>query len=261
MKEDKKVEKQIQDTYNWESVARGSDNVFVNMTEAMVEAIPEIGVLFAAGNEAYKKAISHALTQSRKNLIECLKNSSATFTLESVSKEDFIINFSNLYQAVIRLRSNEKVQLMTNLFASAHFGKALCDLDEYDEMIERLNRLSLREIKILQLLHVQKDGITNNGFYEQIKEEYGMEKEIVNNILSSMTQSGFCKEKVGTYTGYTGNIYYTTDLFSRFLKLIHIDDNVCEKEKEQRHKHREEDVLNIEDVINEDIDNSIDLLF
>ena len=81
MKEDKKVEKQIKDTYIWESVVRGSDNVFVNMTKAMVEAIPEIGALIAASNEAYNKAITHALTQSRNNLIECLKNSSATFTL------------------------------------------------------------------------------------------------------------------------------------------------------------------------------------
>ena len=88
-----------------------------------------------------------------------------------------------------------------------------------------------------------------------------MEKEMVNNILSSMTQSGFCKEKIGTYTGYTGNVYYTTDLFSRFLKLIHIDDNVGEKEKEQRHKHSEEDVLNIESVNNEEIDSIIEPIF
>ena len=42
------------------------------------------------------------------------------------------------------------------------------------------------------------------------------------------TRTGFCKEKVGAYLGYEGDVYYTTSLFESFLKCI----GVCAEETE-----------------------------
>lgn len=252
--EDIELKKQIKITGYWEDALRAIDeNMLVVATKSAEKSIPGVGTAVSVLDDLSTNALKKKVDKSRKELVACLKKASPNFTLDSVSDEDFITDFANLYEANLRLRSNEKVQFMANLFVSAHCGEVLCGLDEYDEMLERLNRLSLREIKLLYLLH--KHGGTSEKFYKDAGEELGIETELINNMLSSITQSGFCKEKVGAFLSYTGNTYYTTELYSRFLSLIHIDDGVGTEEKERRKKKREEGALLEDDIITEeDID-------
>ena len=52
------------------------------------------------------------------------------------------------------------------------------------------------------------------------------------NILSAVTRTGFCKEKVGAYLGYEGDVYYTTPLFENFLKCIGVRAEEAESERD-----------------------------
>lgn len=250
MDEDEKLNKLLKDTGNWEDALKALDeNSLVVTTKEVAKAIPGAGTVVAAANAFLCNVLHKKVEANRRKLLESLKAASSNYTIHSVSKEDFIVDFMNLRDVTDRLRSNEKIQFMANLFVSTHCGENDDGLDEYDEMLERINRLSLREIKLLCLL--RKYGETTEEFYGQASEEFSLDKEVINNMLSSMTQSGFCKEKVGAYVGYTGNVYYTTELYARFLQLIDVDDGLSEEDRKQRRKAGEDDVMS--DVQEEDI--------
>lgn len=230
MDADEKLNKLLRDTGNWEDALKAlEENTLVVTTKEVVKSVPGAGTVVAAADTFLSNMLHKKIEANRRQLLECLKAASPNYTIHSVSKEEFIVDFMNLRDVTDRLRSNEKIQFMANLFVSTHCGEAGYDLDEYDEMLERMNRLSLREIKLLCLLH--KYGETTEEFYGQAGKEFGLDKEVINNILSSMTQSGFCKEKVGTYLGYTGNVYYTTELYARFLQLIGVDDRLSDEDR------------------------------
>ena len=104
------------------------------------------------------------------------------------------------------------------------------DIDLYEENLKRLEELSIREITILAKLHQYK--YNNEAFYEDIRKDCGIEKDEVKNILSAVTRTGFCKEKVGAYLGYEGDVYYTTPLFESFLKCIGVGAEEAERERD-----------------------------
>lgn len=242
MDEDKKLNKILKETGNWEDALKALDeNTLVVTTKEVAKSVPGVGTVVAAADAFLGNVLNKKVEANRRKLLECLKGASPNFTIHTVSKEDFIVDFMNLRTVTDRLRSNEKIQFMANLFVSTHCGEDDYDLNEYDEMLERMNRLSLREIKLLCLLH--KYGETTGEFYEQASKEFGLDKEVINNMLSSITQSGFCKEKVGTYLGYTGNTYYTTELYARFLQLISVDDGLSDEERNRRKKDRGDGVM------------------
>ena len=243
--EDDKVQKRINQTRTWEDITRAvEDNSLVTFTKSIAKMVPGAGNAVSVADDNLTKLIDKNVQKRRKKLVEYLQMASPTYTFETIS-EEFIIDFANLYSAVMRLRSNEKIQMMVQLFVSAHCDsdaeKNDYDLEEYDEMLEKINRLSLREIKLLYLLH--KHGTTSEAFYIEAKEALGISDELINNILSSITQTGFCKEKVGTYLGYAGNQYYTTELYSRFLKMIHVEDGISDDEKKKRLQNQHEEAF------------------
>lgn len=237
MDEDEKLNKLLKKTGNWEDALKALDeNTLVVTTKEAAKAVPGAGTVVAAADAFLCNVLNKKVEENRRKLLESLKAASPNYTIHSVSKEEFIVDFMNLRDVTGRLRSNEKIQFMANLFVATHCGENDDGLDEYDEMLERINRLSLREIKLLCLLH--KYGETTEEFYGQAGEEFCLDKEVINNMLSSMTQSGFCKEKVGAYLGYTGNVYYATELYARFLQLIGVDDVLADEERERQRKDR-----------------------
>lgn len=255
--EDDKLQKQINKTRTWEDIARAvEDNSLVTFTKSIAKVSPGAGNVVSVADDNLTKIIDKNVQKRRKKLVEYLQMASPTYTFDTIS-EEFIIDFANLYSAVMRLRSNEKIQMMVQMFVSAHCDSDVTekddyDLEEYDEMLEKINRLSLREIKLLYLLH--KHGTTSNEFYSESKEALGISTELINNMLLSITQTGFCKEKVGMYLGYTGNQYYTTELYSRFLKMIHVEDGISDDEKKVRLQNQQEEVFSEEPITKEDIE-------
>ena len=162
--EDDKLQKQINKTRTWEDIARAvEDNSLVTVTKSIAKVAPGVGNVVSAADDNLTKIIDKNVQKRRKKLVEYLQMASPTYTFDTIS-EEFIIDFANLYSAVMRLRSNEKIQMMVQMFVSAHCDSDVTekddyDLEEYDEMLEKINRLSLREIKLLYLLH--KHGTTS----------------------------------------------------------------------------------------------------
>ena len=94
---------------------------------------------------------------------------------------------------------------------------------------------------MLRILH--KYGESTEVFYEQIQDELDLTKDMTDSLLTSITKTGFCKEKTGVYLNYQGNSFYTTDLFSRFLALINVDDGLSEEDRIKRKKTRDEGIV------------------
>ena len=145
---------------------------------------------------------------------------------EVVADVPFLMELARTLEVLNRLATNEKVLYIANLFKHTFLLAGDRDIDLYEENLKRLEELSIREITILAKLHQYK--YNNEAFYEDIRKDCGIEKDEVKNILSAVTRTGFCKEKVGAYLGYEGDVYYTTSLFESFLKCI----GVCAEETE-----------------------------
>lgn len=232
------IERQKCRIHSWEHLEKAYNNPMLMVQKECAKAVPGVGLGVSITDSLLSSLIQKQIQKNHKELLKCLKDASPEIVLEDVSEEEFIMDYVNLHIVVERLRSNEKIQFLANLFISAHCGQTCCNLDEYDEMINRLNMLSLREISMLQILH--KYGESTEVFYEQIQDELDLAKDMTDSLLTSITKTGFCKEKTGVYLNYQGNSFYTTDLFSRFLALINVDDGLSEEDRIQRKKTRDE---------------------
>lgn len=238
---DKELRKAKNKTKFWEQIENTYNITLVSTAKEGAKAVPGPGVAIAIGDAFFDSVIQRQVAKNRQELLKCLKSASSDITLTNVSDEEFIMDYVNLQNVTDRLRSNEKIQIMANLFVSAHCGDTLCNFDEYDEMLERINSLSLREITLLRILH--KHGESTRAFYAEAENELHLSEDITNSLLTSITKTGFCKEKTGAMLNYNGNSFYTTDLFSRLLVLIKVEDGLTVEERERRKKAREEGLI------------------
>lgn len=215
------LDNQIRKTGHWEKLQKfATENMFVVAAKEYVKSVPEIGSYAAVVEAVLSNILDKKVKENRRILLESLKQASPQYTIGSVSTEDFIMDYMNLQSSVERLRSNEKIQFMANLFVSAHCGNIICNLNEYDEMLQKLNYLSFREIALLDLLHIY--GYNSNDFYKHAKQDLNISKEICIGLLTSISQTGFCKEITGAYPG-EGDCFVITELYNRFLELIHVE--------------------------------------
>ena len=176
--------------------------------------------------ELLEQEVAGFQKRKREEFLSYITESGELIVKSDVADVPFLMELARTLEVLNRLATNEKVLYIANLFKHTFLLAGDRDIDLYEENLKRLEELSIREITILAKLHQYK--YNNEAFYEDIRKDCGIEKDEVKNILSAVTRTGFCKEKVGAYLGYEGDVYYTTSLFESFLKCI----GVCAEETE-----------------------------
>ena len=170
-------------------------------------------------DEAIDLTFGYFRNKKQEEFFDIIRNSN-TITKEMVNV-DFVMGYIKALEAVNRLSTNAKVKYIANLFKNTFCIEGKKNIDEYEEWLANLSSLSYREIKILIMLYESnKKDEKKEVFYKNIEKELGLDEENTIAILTSVSKSGFCKEKVGAIVGYTGGEFYTTNYFQRFLEKI-----------------------------------------
>ena len=214
------VKTELQDM---EAIADFFSNPMIKSGMEMLGEIPGIGSL---AKNLLEQEVAGFQKRKREEFLSYITESGELIAKSDVADVPFLMELARTLEVLNRLATNEKVLYIANLFKHTFLLAGDRDIDLYEENLKRLEELSIREITILAKLHQYK--YNNEAFYEDIRKDCGIEKDEVKNILSAVTRTGFCKEKVGTYLGYEGDVYYTTSLFESFLKCI----GVCAEETE-----------------------------
>ena len=191
-----------------------------------LDAILEAGRVAPTAKNLQEQEVAGFQKRKREEFLSYITESGELIVKSDVADVPFLMELARTLEVLNRLATNEKVLYIANLFKHTFLLAGDRDIDLYEENLKRLEELSIREITILAKLHQYK--YNNKAFYEDIRKDCRIEKDEVKNILSAVTRTGFCKEKVGAYLGYEGDVYYTPPLFESFLKCI----GVCAEETE-----------------------------
>lgn len=224
MNEEKKLKKIKKEMMYGEIIDKAINNPISKGLKSCLCSLCQTPGIGEGIGEAIGVAIDLTLENFQKKKQEEFINiirESNNITKEMITDIDFIMGFIKATEAVNRLSTNDKVIYIANLFKNTFCIEGEKNIDEYEEWLANLSSLSYREINILIMLYQSnKNKEKKEMFYSNMEEKLGLDKENIIAILTSISRSGFCKEKVGTFLGYTGGEFYTTDYFERFLEKI-----------------------------------------
>lgn len=150
---------------------------------------------------------------------------------ELLHSDDFLHCFYQTTQAALTSRRREKIALfgkLLNGFANAG------DLDEYEELLQSLEQLSLREFRVLVLLHKfetneprmaeQNDLQHASEYWERFSQNACGTLHIAPaefaGYLARLSRTGMYCEFTGAYFDYDGGVGRTTPLFARLCDWI-----------------------------------------
>ena len=219
-----------------EAIKGAKDNYLIKSTVTeVVKSIPIIGSLIDSSIDA---TLTEFQRFKREELINIISKDVGHITRDMVNNVEFIMNFAKTLDAVNRLSSNDKVQYFAKMLKKGYLVDDPINTDEFDEYLFQLSTLSYRQINLLIDLYihekinifVENEPDRDNklaprsgkwgSFIDEITSKYNLTAEEVVSIFSSISKTGFCAEIVGTYLGYTGGVFYTTDSCAKFVKLI-----------------------------------------
>ncbi len=156
-------------------------------------------------------------------------------TLDDIKDVDCIMETAKTIEVINRLIRNDKVKYLANLLKDSIKNKKR-DIDEFEELLNKLDALSMREIDLLYLLYQEeekKTGFDNNGqkvfnledsweaFVNEAKLKYGLNDSEVISVMSGIMRTGFC---IGEWRVYLNAravmIIYTSPEYRKLLKKI-----------------------------------------
>lgn len=145
--------------------------------------------------------------------------------------------------ALLKIRQKEKIKLFASLFVSyfnkvtRDYSKISCYSDEYEQLINIIEPVSIEEWEILIILHKQellnkKMNIINNAtllitidqhwdsFLIEVKHRLNLDKAYVEAILTKLNGTGLYQTITGMYLGYTGNKGYLTPIYYKLIGFL-----------------------------------------
>lgn len=202
-------------------------------------------------------AIDDALTSAVENMREKrlraffdeLGSSRLQLTEELIQEEDFLHAYFSTLRAAINSRRTQKIRLFAQLLANAGQAQAV-GTDAYEEFLNILDDLSLRELRILLILKGFEDTrpamATSTGgtgdaenelqrvnqfwqsFEEAVNQELGIAPEMLRAILARLSRTGLYETIIGTFFDYTGGRGRLTPLFQSFVEWLDTEEAVLD---------------------------------
>lgn len=190
-------------------------------------------------------AIDSALTTKIENMREErlktffneLANGSIELTEDVIQKEDFLHAYFSTLKAAVNTHKKEKIQLFARLLSTATKEKYLGN-DIFDEFLDILDNLSIRELQILLILKYFEDAhphkTKENGemendmqravsfwenFETEVEAKCGLGTEELRAALNRLNRTGFYETLTG-YLDTTGGIGKLSPVFSQFAQWI-----------------------------------------
>lgn len=190
--------------------------------------------------DGVKAATAILIEEKQKKKLDIICNiifEDHTVVPDMIKNVDILYEFFRMIEVANKLKSNEKVIYLANLFKNSFITSSSYNFDQFEEYLLRINDLSFREIGFLKLLYdceikackeFESKKCDNDKFYSSIYNNFLNVGTTVNNIseneitaiLRGTLRSGFCEEMIFSYLGQSKQLYRVTDYFIKFLKMI-----------------------------------------
>lgn len=176
--------------------------------------VSHISSIFPAVSPGIEKALEMRQKKKLEELFEIVLED-GTITLEDLQDVDCIMEFAKTIDVVNRLIRNDKVEYLAKLLKNSIQDKER-DVDEFEELLDKIATLSLREMELLHLLYeeeeraYQEELIEATGynqqrvwqsFVEKAKSKYELVENEVNSKMLGIMRTGFCIGEWRTYLG------------------------------------------------------------
>lgn len=204
------------------------------MVQFIISNIPCISTISTIVDGSIQYLIDERQKKKMEELLETVFLDSS-ITLDDLYDVDHIMEFAKVMDVVNHLIRNDKVKYFGKLLKSTiHSGNK--NIDEFEELLNKLNELSLREIDLLFLLaeteknHIIKDSNNNDtidytkswkDFVEKVKDEYDMNETEIDSSMLGIMRTGFCMSDWNFSFSKAGLVMYTTPSYKILLDKIY----------------------------------------
>ncbi len=198
---------------------------------ALVQLVPGIG----GSIDTLLVAHVDAMRDRRLRVFfDALAQGSVELTDAMIESEDFLHCYFRTLKAVSNTRRDEKIRLFAEMFRSSLTVAASNEkVDEFEECIDVLEQLSLREWRALVILDsfslmprsekqndLQWSRTFWNQFVEKLGDDLAIDKHEAGDFMNAISRTGLYEQFVGGFMDYTGGVGRLTPRFHRLARLI-----------------------------------------
>ncbi|MFI5446210.1 hypothetical protein [Polaromonas sp. UC242_47] len=154
-------------------------------------------------------------------------------TEELIQSNDFLHCYFKTLKAAQQTRKKEKIELLASMLRGAIQSSEI-DFDQYEELLDVLDEMSLREIMALQMLRrhevasrtsiweTEHAQITSywKSFRSDAITSLGLEEKEFDPFIARLVRTGFYKENTESFYDDTPKVGVTTRQFERLVGLI-----------------------------------------
>lgn len=204
----------------------------------LIQLAPPVSAFDEAANASWQRAKERkqkADEKRKRTLLKELYEGRQELTEELIQQEDFLFAIEAVARASLRARRDEKIHLFARLLLNACQDDNLGS-DAFDEYLNILDSLTIRELKVLKLFKIHQENFTadylNNpqvdkqpyweAFSKEAEKQLNIPKEHLTSILASTSRTGlFELYPVGSLSGRgVFGSGQTTPRFEDFKKWI-----------------------------------------
>lgn len=146
-----------------------------------------------------------------------------------ISQEDFAAKILRIWNAVQKEHQNEKIRIFAEFFNNTYKDTPY---NEYDEYLNMLEDLSVREMRLLIRLdefhtknkdlnpHEERVALWDNFELENISKELGLSKQETKVYYDRLLYKGMCSE----FSGFFGQVFSinVSPLYKNLLSILNI---------------------------------------
>jgi len=155
-------------------------------------------------------------------------------TPEMIDSDDFLHAFFKTTDAAMRTHRVEKIRLFARILKNAALSDSLKNVDEYEEYLQILDELSLREIGILTIMdglseessgagHLNRYVKDWNQFFLEVQSTYHVERAECIATLMRMNRTGcYSVGYIQTAKDFAGG--YLTPIWTKLKTLVSVSE-------------------------------------
>ncbi len=203
------------------------------IVKQIISCIPFISAGIDSGIE---KSIEMHQKKKLEELFKIiLEDGNYDVIMENINDVECIMEIAKTIDVVNRLIRNDKVKYLGRLLKNSILDSER-NVDEFEELLNKLSELSLREIEMLHCLYGEEENIDNTNsnnekdfdrdeawraFVEKVKLKYELDKSEIISIMLGIMRTGFCIAEWRTYlNGFATVVMYTSPEYKKMLKKI-----------------------------------------
>lgn len=198
---------------------------------ALVQLIPfGIG---GALDVVVTKTISNIRDERSRIFFDELANTSKPLEPAILESEDFLHCYFSTAKYALNSRRREKIEMFARLLKSSLSDSGPRDIDEYEEFLEILDDLGIRELRALVILDTFSDRPRTaehndlqwtetfwDEFRERVVQELSIPEVEVSDFMNRISRTACYEMFIGSYLGYVGGKGKLTPTYRRLEQFI-----------------------------------------